>query len=72
LHDPQWAGSLVVSMQALTGAAHWIRPTGHMQMLLTQVAPVTQALPHMPQLAGLLVKSVQTPLQTVRPAGQTH
>jgi hypothetical protein len=59
---PQLLGSDETSEQPLT---HVTSPGAHWQTLFVQVAPLRHALPHAAQLALLLVRSTQTPLQSV-------
>ena len=62
-HAPQFAASLVVLVQTPGAAPHVVgEAAGHApQTPLVQAAPETQAVPHLPQLAG----SVETSTQAV-------
>jgi len=51
---------------------HASAPVGHPQLELTQFWSAGHALPHAPQFCALVVVSVHTPAQLVRPVEQSQ
>jgi hypothetical protein len=51
---------------------HLVCPEGHVQAPPAQLVPVGQTLPHVPQLCGSLLRSVQAPLHMTCAPGQPH
>jgi hypothetical protein len=65
-HEPQFLGSLWVSMHALP---QWLWPGGHAHVALMQLDPAPHEFPHVPQFDESFAVLTHEPEQSFSPTG---